>query len=158
MLIVSDRYTNRIRTETGKLVYLPPGEVFEVEDSMAREKIAAGRAELATETGPEIELPSEKTSTDTEPEVGLVNENSSDGVATPPEPTGPDAGPPNPTPESSTPDEELERVAEAILNLDDEITDHYLSDGRPKVEPLAQAMGRAVTAAERDAAWAALQA
>lgn len=46
MKIVSDQFTNHIKTADG-IVTVPPGQVFECKDEIAREKIDAGRARPA---------------------------------------------------------------------------------------------------------------
>lgn len=46
----------------------------------------------------------------------------------------------------------------AILGLDPDDAALWTSDGRPQVSALATAVGRTVTAVERDAAWAAVMA
>ena len=49
-------------------------------------------------------------------------------------------------------------VAEAIDRLDPENADHWTKTGTPQVPALTALLGRRVTAAERDQAWAALNA
>lgn len=43
-LLVSDRYTNRVRTQAGDVVYFPPGHPFPCLDEHVEAKIASGRA------------------------------------------------------------------------------------------------------------------
>ena len=47
MRLRSDTFTNRIKTASGELVYVPPGTIFESKDEKGREKLHAGRAVLA---------------------------------------------------------------------------------------------------------------
>lgn len=48
-------------------------------------------------------------------------------------------------------------LREAILDLDADNPDHWTADGKPDARALADILDRKVTAAERDAAWSALQ-
>ena len=48
-------------------------------------------------------------------------------------------------------------IQTAIANLDPENTENWLKDGRPTAGPLSAALGFTVSAADRDAAWAAFQ-
>ncbi len=47
-----------------------------------------------------------------------------------------------------------EDLLAAIETLDESDPNVWTGDGKPKVEPLSELLGREVTAAERDAAWA----
>ncbi len=49
-------------------------------------------------------------------------------------------------------------LIDAIKQLDPDNTDHFTSGGKPQVDALEKLMGKSVSAAERDAAWAELQA
>ncbi|MEW6314134.1 MAG: hypothetical protein AB1513_08870 [Pseudomonadota bacterium] len=53
--------------------------------------------------------------------------------------------------------ERLAAVTAAIAGLDPANADLWLKDGRPKTEAIAAVTGWQVSAAERDAAWSALQ-
>lgn len=52
---------------------------------------------------------------------------------------------------------EADPLGAAITALDPDNVSHWLTDGRPNTAALGDAAGRPVSAAERDAAWAAYQ-
>ena len=54
--------------------------------------------------------------------------------------------------------ERIEKIQDAIRQLDRDDPELWRADGRPKVYPLARALGASVTSDELDAAWAALRA
>ena len=147
MEIVSHQFTNRLR-EGKQIIDVPPGTPFEVDEERAHEMIKAGRAEPFTggEDGPAATGQESNEST----EAAGAGERVPD--------TSPPAGG-GESPEAGAAD--LEKITEAILNLDADNSEHFLGDGRPNVkainELVAEELGRSVTADERDAAWAALQ-
>jgi hypothetical protein len=55
-------------------------------------------------------------------------------------------------------DDKAEAIKAAIATLDANNTDAWMGDGKPKTEAIGAITGWKVTAAERDAAWAALTA
>lgn len=65
-----------------------------------------------------------------------------------PEASGPDAG-------GGTGG--LERVVEAIAAIPDDDPELWTKSGKPQVGAIAAVLGEAVTAAQRDEAWAAVQ-
>ena len=52
---------------------------------------------------------------------------------------------------------DLDPVVAAIMQLEPENGEHFTSAGIPRVEALAAVLGRAITAEERDRAWATYQ-
>ena len=144
MEIVSHQFTNRIK-KGEEFVDIPPGTPFEVPADRAKEMIAGGRAE-PFEGGEDAPVVSEDDTTGGAPESGA-----GEGTSSASTPQGGDG----------TPEADLEKITEAILNLDADNPEHFLGDGRPNVkainELVAEDLGRSVTADERDAAWAALQ-
>lgn len=146
MQIKSEQYTNRIRTGANSFSYLPPGTVFEVSDEKGREKIASGRAELAIDAE---EDPAEV------PVLVPSSEQTNQGGGG--EGVGQEPTTASPTESGQQQAEDLERLQEAMLNLDSDVAEKFLKDGRPTVEAVSKAMGRDVSAAERDAAWTDLQ-
>lgn len=110
MKLVSRTHTQRHKTKDG-LEYIPPGEPFECPDKIAREKIAAKRAEPFLARGEES--PSQR------------------------------------------PDNRGDRIAEAILSLDENNADLWNQDGSPKLDEVRKAANDpSVTREEALAVWA----
>ncbi len=131
MQIVSDTHTQGVRGEKPHvIVYIPPGTPFECPDEIALTKIAEGRARAVT----------------------AVDIARTQHVA---DPVG---GESDPESTEGTSDERFDELVGACLELDSADTSLFLADGRPKVEALAKVLGGAVTAEERDLAWASIQA
>lgn len=71
---------------------------------------------------------------------------------------GSGGAPPTPNPAPATDLEKVEKAVEAIGRLDPLNPEHFTNQGIPRVDAIGKLLGYDITAEQRDAAWAAVQA
>lgn len=119
--------------EPAKFEDIPANVVVDLDDDHATALIARGSASAAAVPAEEVEAPKPKVEVTTEAPVKKV------------------AAP-------KRKDDRLSKIQAAALDLSQDNPGHFTEDGLPQVEALEALLGWAPKAAERDEAWAALQA